>query len=140
MWTGWGFFGLVMIISNRYLKHLWWLHMWIHRIAGSIILLITFIMGFLALKNMADPWEIEVALHNLIGFSILCVVLLVVMFGVFTRSMMNRMKWKTKSLIILKYGHKVSQKKINSLIDIRLPDFGCSTSFNSYWIFILRRC
>lgn len=88
--------------------------MWIHRFAGTIILLVTYIMGFLAIKNL--NWEVEAVLHNLLGFSILVVVLLIVIAGVVTRSMMNRLKWRTKNLLRLKTAHKVNLCKYNKQI------------------------
>jgi hypothetical protein len=63
MWGAWGVLGLVQLVSNRYLKggNGWRYGMWAHRISGTLTLLITMIMAFLALKE-AD-WEVEVGLH-----------------------------------------------------------------------------
>jgi len=63
MWGAWGILGLVQLVSNRYLKggSGWRYAMWAHRISGTLTLLITLTMAFLALKE-AD-WEVEVGLH-----------------------------------------------------------------------------
>jgi glucan phosphoethanolaminetransferase (alkaline phosphatase superfamily) len=54
MWGAWGLLSLLMIVSNRHLKHVWWLHMWIHRLGGTFILLITLIMGILAVTKIGE--------------------------------------------------------------------------------------
>ena len=61
MWAAWGIFGLVMLATNRYLKVYWRSVMWVHRIAGTLILLITFVVSFLALKRA--NWEVELGIH-----------------------------------------------------------------------------
>jgi hypothetical protein len=63
MWTAWGILGLVQLATNRYLKagSGWRYSMWIHRISGSLTLVITLTMALLALKH-AD-WEVEVGIH-----------------------------------------------------------------------------
>ena len=35
LWIGWGFFGFVQILSNRYGKKYWKVYMWVHRIGGT---------------------------------------------------------------------------------------------------------
>ena len=49
MWSAWGFLGYIMIVSNRYLKRFHWLHLWINITSGVIILVFTYVLGFLAL-------------------------------------------------------------------------------------------
>ena len=84
MWVSWGFFGFFMIASNRWLKRFYWLHMWIHGFCGMVILTITFIMGFLALKDLG--WMIDTATpHAVIGFCVLCIVTFIVLAGFLTR-------------------------------------------------------
>jgi len=51
MWVAWGILGLIQLSSTRYLKVYWWLNMWIHRIAGTLILTITLTMGILAMQK-----------------------------------------------------------------------------------------
>ncbi len=48
MWTAWGLLGFIQLASNRWLKGYWYLNMWIHRLAGTSIMIITLIMGIMA--------------------------------------------------------------------------------------------
>lgn len=105
MWTAWGILGFIQLATNRYLKMYWKINMWIHRIAGSLIWLITLSIGLLAISG--SGWVIEDSLHNKIGFFITTVVTLIVLGGVFTRSMMNRLKWRTHIILNIKKGHRV---------------------------------
>ena len=63
MWGAWGILGLVQLVSNRYLKggSGWRYAMWAHRVSGTLTLLITLTMAFLALKEAG--WEVEVGIH-----------------------------------------------------------------------------
>lgn len=45
MWGAWGIFGLIQLVTNRYLKQFWRYTMWIHRICGTLILIITWVMA-----------------------------------------------------------------------------------------------
>jgi hypothetical protein len=117
MWTAWGVLSILQLASNRYLKTNWKINMWIHRITGTIILLITFVLGFLALAK--KNWTIDKDLHNVSGFIILVVVLILVLGGVFSRSMMNRIRWNTPLLLKIKFGHRVIIFAINTFIAIR---------------------
>lgn len=105
MWAAWGIFGLIQLVSNRYLKVYWKLNMWVHRISGSIIWLLTLVMGFMAISRA--NWEVTYSPHNILGFCITLLVTLLVLGGVFTRSMMNRLKWRTHLILKIKTGHRV---------------------------------
>ena len=105
MWAAWGIFGLIQLATNRYLKVYWRYVMWVHRISGTIILLITFIIGILAIKNAG--WTIDAGIHQALGLITLIFVLLIVLGGVFNRSMMQRVRWNTKKVLTIKTGHKV---------------------------------
>lgn len=63
MWGAWGVLGLVQLLTNRYLKggNGWRYTMWVHRISGTLTLLITLVMALLALKEAG--WEVEIGLH-----------------------------------------------------------------------------
>lgn len=50
MWSAWGVLGFIQLACNRYLKTQWRYIMWVHRITGTLILLITWVIGMLALK------------------------------------------------------------------------------------------
>ena len=49
LWAAWGILGLVQIASNRYLKVFWKVHMWIHRIGGTLIFLITIALSIVGI-------------------------------------------------------------------------------------------
>ena len=47
MWTAWSLLSLIQFASNRYLKGvLYGKNMWIHRIIGTVIMLISIIFGY----------------------------------------------------------------------------------------------
>lgn len=107
MWVSWGFFGFFMIASNRWLKRFYWLHMWIHAVSATAILIITFIMGFLAIKDLG--WTIDTTNpHPVIGFCVLCIVTLIVIAGIVTRYMQQSLKWQTKRILNVRLLHQVS--------------------------------
>ncbi|CDW84971.1 cytochrome b5-like heme steroid binding domain containing protein [Stylonychia lemnae] len=105
MWVSWGLFGLIQLASNRYLKMYWKVNMWVHRLSGSIIWILTLVFGFIAVSK-AD-WEVVNSLHTIIGFIVTITVTLIVLGGVFTRSMMNRLRWKTHLILKIKFGHRM---------------------------------
>ena len=87
------------------MKVFWKFNMWIHRITGTIILLMTLVMGFLGIKHM--DWTITNDLHSVMGFIVLLLIFFITVGGVFTRSMMNRIKWNTALILKIKTGHRV---------------------------------
>tara|TARA_A100001015_G_scaffold276095_1_gene334017 strand:+ start:448 stop:780 length:333 start_codon:yes stop_codon:yes gene_type:complete len=53
MWCAWTFLALLQISSNRYLKATFFgFHMWVHRIVGTLILVITWYHGSRAFKKV----------------------------------------------------------------------------------------
>jgi hypothetical protein len=106
MWSAWGVLGLVQLFTNRYLKlGIGWKYtMWVHRIAGTLTLLITWIFAMLALRRKG--WEVEVGVHQVLGVTILSLVTLIVVFGVINRIMMQRLRWRTADLLKIKKGHR----------------------------------
>lgn len=105
MWGAWGVLGLVQLVTNRYLKggNGWRYGMWAHRISGTLTLLITLVMAFLALKE--GGWEVG-NLHSVLGVIILSLVLLIVLGGVLNRSLMQRLRWRTKDVLRVKMVHR----------------------------------
>lgn len=104
MWASWGVFGFIQLLSNRYLKPLWQVNMWIHRISGFLILVGTFVLGFLAIKNL--DWEIVSMAHTIVGFSILICVGLVIIGGIVARYSLENFRWNTKTSQLFRYIHK----------------------------------
>lgn len=56
MWASWGILALLQVISNRYFKVFWRFNRWVHVVSGMSILIITLVMGLLAMKR--GNWEI----------------------------------------------------------------------------------
>ena len=93
MWTAWALLGYLQIVSNRYLKSFWWLHMWIHRISGTLILILSYAM-ILAVANFYYWIPCFCGeIHFILGFIVLSFMTAIVLGGVFTKSMMGRLQW-----------------------------------------------
>ena len=109
MWATWTFFGLFQIATNRYLKHYWQSHMWMHRISGSIILAATLLYGgygYLKLKFVKDD------VHAPMGITVTCVILFLAISGVVARSRLNRAVENQETQLRIKEFHKV--RKLSS--------------------------
>lgn len=106
MWTAWGVLGFFMILSNRWLKVYYRFYFWIHAISGTCILILTFVLGLIAMKEVG--WVIDNYPHTYMGFIMLVLVGLLVIGGYFTRFTMLMFKWKTKKMLQGKMMHKVT--------------------------------
>lgn len=104
MWFSWGILGFLMIVSNRYLKSFWRIHLWIHIICGSLIFIITGAMGLFALNKMG--WIIESNLHSLLGVTLFILVGFIVLGGVATKLSLVNTKWKTRGALAIKVLHR----------------------------------
>lgn len=104
MWAAWGVLGAIMLISNRYMKSFFRAHIWVHIVSGIFILIGTYIVGFIAMEELG--WDIANLPHTIVGFIILVLVGLIVIGGIIAKFTMVTYKWKTKGLLINKYGHK----------------------------------
>ena len=104
MWLAWGFFGFIQIASNRWLKPFYKLNMWMHRICGTAILILTLVMSFIAIKEI-NWWIITDVIHTCVGLIILGLVLIIVVWGVMTRYMQVNLKWQTNKILWLKFSH-----------------------------------
>jgi succinate dehydrogenase/fumarate reductase cytochrome b subunit len=71
------------------MKVFWKVNMWIHRISGFLIFAATITLSGLLFKD--KDYEIEDNLHSIIGVVILAIVILISMFGIFTKSKMENM-------------------------------------------------
>ena len=49
MWVAWGFFGLLQLASNWYLKMFWRTSMWLHRLSGIVVWTITATMSLIVI-------------------------------------------------------------------------------------------
>ena len=106
MWIAWGLFAIVQIASNRYMKGSHWdTRMWVHRISGGIIVVITLIYAIYAFGFLG--WNVINNAHSYFVFPILALVLIVAILGVITRSLLRRTQWNTKTAIVMKRVHWV---------------------------------
>jgi amino acid permease len=104
-WVAWALFGLLQPVSARYLKKYWRVNMWVHRIVGTLILLLTISMGLVGISKM--NWELSGdEPHYMIGLIIFFVTIFVAVGGVFARSMTRRLEWKTKVIHRIQGLHK----------------------------------
>ena len=94
MWIAWGVFGFIQVSSNRYLKKYWRVNIWIHRISGTFILLITIAMGIVGIYLAG--WQLTGETHDVIGLIVFFSTLFVALGGIFARSRARRLEWKTK--------------------------------------------
>jgi hypothetical protein len=79
--------------------------MWVHRISGTIILLITIALGIVGIK-MAG-WELTgKSPHTVIGLIIFFSTFFVAVGGVFARSRTRRLEWKTMVIHRVRGIHK----------------------------------
>ena len=107
MWAAWGILGFVMIASPRYLLAFSWKYnMWIHVVAGIIILVFTLIWGILAINYFYGTILNEP--HAIIGFMILIAVGILCIVGLITRVEQWVMTWKTRVMLAFRFFHKVS--------------------------------
>ena len=105
LWVGWGILGFIQVVSNRYLKNYFRIYMWIHRITGTLILLITIAMGITGIRRL--DWQLVNDGHYIIGLIVFFMVFFIAVGGVAARSRTRRIKWDTKGVITNKFGHKV---------------------------------
>lgn len=92
MYIAWGILPILMLISGRYIRHLYKFRMWIHRIVGLIILLTTVGWGlYIMYTEHAISTDGIGSFHNFIG-KVLCVwVAFQVLGGVLNRILLRRL-------------------------------------------------
>jgi hypothetical protein len=81
--------------------------MWVHRIFGTLILLITIAMGIVGIKQVGWALEGENG-HYVIGLIMTFATLFVALGGVYARSRTRRLLWKSKVIQRVQFAHKVS--------------------------------
>ena len=78
--------------------------MWVHRISGTVILLITIAMGLVGIKQM--NWELPgTGPHSLVSLITFFATLFVAVGGVFARSRIRGVQWKSKFIQRVKFIH-----------------------------------
>ena len=99
----WCLMGLAQFGVNRYCKKYWWLHMWAHRIIGTLMTLFTYIFGILAIKSMG---KVSVGFHEIVGCIYLAFTGMLLLGGVATRSILRRSTWNTPFALRFKMMHR----------------------------------
>lgn len=82
LWAAWGLLGLVLLLSSRYLKTFRFA-IYIHIIAGMLVLIATLFMSFLALRKA--EWEISGDPHDILGVIILASSVFITLTGFMAR-------------------------------------------------------
>lgn len=106
MWFCWSIVAMLEIVSNRYLKHLYYAHQWIHSIVGYLSVIASSIGVYEAWKFTGH--KIVKQLHPLCGVITYILFLLVVALGMIAMLMRKfvRKDWETDKLIVWARIHK----------------------------------
>ena len=104
LWAVWTFFGLFQISTNRYMKHRWENHLWMHRVSGAVALAATLFYAGYALYTIGFPLHDDV--HAPMGFTVLCSIFFIVISGVIARSRLNRATSNQAKIMIFKKFHR----------------------------------
>ena len=109
LWAAWTIFAIVQVSSNRYLKGTMpGATMWIHRISGLTIAIITLTFAIWAWSKIGkNGWVILDNEHSYFVFPVLFLIVFIIAGGITTRSMMRRTVWGTRKALIVKMGHKI---------------------------------
>lgn len=103
MWIAWVGLGMTQIGSTRYLKTSYpEFNMWVHRIAGSLSLVIT---GFFGIKAATTVGKFINNEHSYFVFPMLLTVLLAVGMGFYADYGMKENKWNTAEALANKRWH-----------------------------------
>ena len=90
LWAVWTFFGIVQLVTHRYMKSHWKHNLWVHRLSGTVILVTTWIyalVGYTKLKFVKDD------VHAPLGLTVLFIVTPMVLTGIMARkSLLNAKK------------------------------------------------
>ena len=69
----------------------------VHRIAGTLVMLITISMGLLGIK--IAEWSLVIGFHTIVGLIVFFVVIFIALGGIYARSRTVRLKWKTNYVL-----------------------------------------
>lgn len=83
--------------------------MWIHRISGLTIAVITLIFAIWAWSKIGpNGWKILNNEHSYFVFPVLFLILVIMAGGIATRSQLRRSVWNTKRALNVKWAHKIA--------------------------------
>ena len=108
MWFAWSIISLGQIITNRYLKHYWKWHQYIHTVLGTLSGIITLASTIIVLKWLDWAFYFD-HYHNVIGIVFMVLCQLLVMGGVFALVLRKyfAFEWKTKLLLKMSKIHVI---------------------------------
>lgn len=113
----------------------------LHIVSGSLILLITGIMGILALQKMG--WSISNNIHSILGVSLFGFVSFVVMGGAIARYSLLNYRWKSSISLMFRlihrfFGHTMialAQFNIFYGVQVYFDFYGTSSSLGKIHLF-----
>ena len=82
LWAIWTTFGLLQVSTNRYLKHKWEMHMWMHRVSGMVVTATTLfygLYGYFKLRFVKDD------VHAPMGLTVVGLISFIALSGVIAR-------------------------------------------------------
>ena len=94
MWLAWSVFAIIQVSSNRYFKGRFWKHhLWIHRVTGALMMLISLGAGIKAWQTVG--WKVIPNYHAYFAFPVLFFVTFAAIGGITTKSMLRNKVWDT---------------------------------------------
>ncbi|CDW78413.1 cytochrome b5-like heme steroid binding domain containing protein [Stylonychia lemnae] len=130
LWAAWGILGLVQIAFNRYLKIFWKWNKYVHYVCGMLIVITTFVMGYLALQKR--KFKIEREYHHATGFGCFVGVGLLPIGGFVVAILLNTLRWNTGFVLKMKLGHKIFGYTLIALSQFAILTGGLKwSSFNN---------
>ena len=109
MWTTWGLFALIQIISQRHLKGtLWRQSFWVHAITGSLLYLIQFSFALYGSNLHYGYRSKQTSTHSTVVTPTYTASALAVVLGILVhiQAFLDKLEWNTKALIMIRLIHK----------------------------------
>lgn len=132
MTFAWTVCGLIMIITQRFMHHLFPYHHFVHVIVGFILLILALVAAFLALNEIA--WDFSFAekgkFHMILGSVVTFSVVIVVANGMILTISRVKIKhdWNTKKILMMRKGHRIT-----SYITLVLSQFALASGMIWSW-------
>jgi hypothetical protein len=106
MYLTWSVLTFIVLVSGRYMKHLYNFRMILHATVGTLITANTVIISVLSLTRYKSEGGMTMA-HKPIGIIVLIISILQFMGGITVRQTNAILKWKSKYALFSKLGHQV---------------------------------
>ena len=145
MWFAWTFFGLFQMTTNRYLKHHWQTNMWLHRVSGMIVTIVTLLYGIVGIVKLM---KVVNDVHAPMGVGVTTLITFLAISGYFAGSSLDSAVVDQNRMLSFKFFHKVSNLQLSSLklrhfllicltysysLDICLLDVGHISNYHFLW-------